>query len=349
MADNAFLKIAKVGERYGISRSQVLRLVDKGVIPEPVKLSERCVRWPVADLDIWDQIHLRSNNINDREEHDQLHVCNPSPKTAPGAIPRSANNQSPLPNAVLSSPISAEFKWNEVYDLWKHHISIYLPDLVSVITPMPLHDPGKPRGRRSDYSFWPVKEVDTIYAQAQALLDRCPGSDGIVHPPMLKGCMVTADYLGVARKSLSASCALLMAASLRSRGKCYSIFNYRNPHKISQLKEVVGKEVRRSLGSRFDGWANACTTVLPHTLLDTQHNADILAEVIQLLAKEHAQLLRKYRVVGIDYLPRRSYKAIELIAAQEHADKAASAVRDEIQRRAEQRLRKTPRKSALRN
>ena len=43
----------EVEERFGVSRSWIYNQMRAGRFPEPVKISERAVRWRVADLDEW--------------------------------------------------------------------------------------------------------------------------------------------------------------------------------------------------------------------------------------------------------------------------------------------------------
>lgn len=65
-----FLRVQELAERYDVSVSQVWRLVSLGALPEPIKLSARCTRWPVADLDFWDKINYRSKTILELERLD---------------------------------------------------------------------------------------------------------------------------------------------------------------------------------------------------------------------------------------------------------------------------------------
>ncbi len=47
------LRREEVEERFGVSRSWIYNQMRAGRFPEPVKISERAVRWRVADLDKW--------------------------------------------------------------------------------------------------------------------------------------------------------------------------------------------------------------------------------------------------------------------------------------------------------
>ena len=47
------LRREEVEERFGVSRSWIYCEMRAGRFPEPVKISERAVRWRVADLDEW--------------------------------------------------------------------------------------------------------------------------------------------------------------------------------------------------------------------------------------------------------------------------------------------------------
>ena len=43
----------EVEERFGVSRSWIYNQMRAGRFPEPVRISERAVRWRVIDLDKW--------------------------------------------------------------------------------------------------------------------------------------------------------------------------------------------------------------------------------------------------------------------------------------------------------
>lgn len=48
-----FWRLPKVREYLGISRSTLLRAVDAGEFPRPVKLTANTVAWPVAEVERW--------------------------------------------------------------------------------------------------------------------------------------------------------------------------------------------------------------------------------------------------------------------------------------------------------
>lgn len=58
MAGQIFLNVKEVAEWYNVSAAQVWRLVAKGALPQPIKLSARCTRWRIADLKAWDEKYL---------------------------------------------------------------------------------------------------------------------------------------------------------------------------------------------------------------------------------------------------------------------------------------------------
>jgi len=57
-----FLSIKKVCERYSISRSTVLRLVELGKLPRPIKIGLAAQRWAVDDLEKF-EIKMREETI----------------------------------------------------------------------------------------------------------------------------------------------------------------------------------------------------------------------------------------------------------------------------------------------
>ena len=47
------LRISTVCELVGVCRSTVYRWISEGCFPEPVKISERAVRWKIDDIEEW--------------------------------------------------------------------------------------------------------------------------------------------------------------------------------------------------------------------------------------------------------------------------------------------------------
>ena len=47
------LRIQKVLDKTGLSRTQIYRLIGRGLFPRPHHLSERIVAWDAADVDAW--------------------------------------------------------------------------------------------------------------------------------------------------------------------------------------------------------------------------------------------------------------------------------------------------------
>ena len=48
-----FRRLPKVREYLGISRSTLLRAVEAGEFPRPVRLTTNCVAWPAAEVEAW--------------------------------------------------------------------------------------------------------------------------------------------------------------------------------------------------------------------------------------------------------------------------------------------------------
>ena len=47
------LRCSEVVERFGVSKTQLYRLIRSGHFPSPIRIGERSVRWRRADLDRW--------------------------------------------------------------------------------------------------------------------------------------------------------------------------------------------------------------------------------------------------------------------------------------------------------
>lgn len=50
MNQQTYLRDSEVGARYGVQRVTVWRWAKAGRLPKPVRLSDRCSRWRLADL-----------------------------------------------------------------------------------------------------------------------------------------------------------------------------------------------------------------------------------------------------------------------------------------------------------
>lgn len=48
-----FLRLPKVIERTGLSRSSIYALISDGLFPAPVRIGRRAVAWRDADLEVW--------------------------------------------------------------------------------------------------------------------------------------------------------------------------------------------------------------------------------------------------------------------------------------------------------
>lgn len=57
-----FWRLPKVREYLGISRSTLLRAVDAGEFPRPVKLTANCVAWPAAEVEAWAAKRIAARN-----------------------------------------------------------------------------------------------------------------------------------------------------------------------------------------------------------------------------------------------------------------------------------------------
>ena len=55
MQQPLFLQDKAVAERYGVSRATIWRWVTEGRISAPIRLTEGCTRWRLADLEKFEQ------------------------------------------------------------------------------------------------------------------------------------------------------------------------------------------------------------------------------------------------------------------------------------------------------
>lgn len=50
---STILRLPKVIERTGISRSLIYLKIGEGKFPKPIKLGERAIGWPASAIDAW--------------------------------------------------------------------------------------------------------------------------------------------------------------------------------------------------------------------------------------------------------------------------------------------------------
>lgn len=50
-----FYRMRDLTEMMGLSRYTILRMIDAGSFPQPVKLAKRAVGWPVVEVSEWMQ------------------------------------------------------------------------------------------------------------------------------------------------------------------------------------------------------------------------------------------------------------------------------------------------------
>ena len=46
-----YVSASQLAERYGVDRSTIWRWAARQIIPAPVKLSDQCTRWRLADIE----------------------------------------------------------------------------------------------------------------------------------------------------------------------------------------------------------------------------------------------------------------------------------------------------------
>lgn len=50
-----YLKLKDLMDRLSVSRATIWRWTTEGNLPQPVKLSERCTRWRLIDIEQWEE------------------------------------------------------------------------------------------------------------------------------------------------------------------------------------------------------------------------------------------------------------------------------------------------------
>jgi prophage regulatory protein len=56
-----FLRLNHLKERLGVSGSSIWSWVKAGTFPKPIKLSENCTAWNVADVEAWSQSRISAS------------------------------------------------------------------------------------------------------------------------------------------------------------------------------------------------------------------------------------------------------------------------------------------------
>ena len=76
-SEPAFFNIHDVARRYGVTRATIWSWMAQGRIPQPMRITPGCSRWPLADLKKWED-EKRSEcaprpEWEERERRKQLH------------------------------------------------------------------------------------------------------------------------------------------------------------------------------------------------------------------------------------------------------------------------------------
>ena len=54
LADNLYLSVDQVAQRFGVSKDSIRRWKRRGDFPAPVKLGGTTTRWRLADIEKWE-------------------------------------------------------------------------------------------------------------------------------------------------------------------------------------------------------------------------------------------------------------------------------------------------------
>ena len=54
LADNLYLSVDQVAQRFGVSKDSIWRWKRRGDFPAPVKLGGTTTRWRLADIEKWE-------------------------------------------------------------------------------------------------------------------------------------------------------------------------------------------------------------------------------------------------------------------------------------------------------
>ncbi len=55
MTENTYVSVTQLARRYSVDRSTIWRWVQRGTLPEPVQLSEQCVRWRNGEVEAFER------------------------------------------------------------------------------------------------------------------------------------------------------------------------------------------------------------------------------------------------------------------------------------------------------
>jgi len=50
---DSFIRMRELVKRVPVSKAHIWRLVQAGKFPKPIKLSEKCTVWKIADIENW--------------------------------------------------------------------------------------------------------------------------------------------------------------------------------------------------------------------------------------------------------------------------------------------------------
>jgi len=70
MPQAIFMSDTALAARYQVSRATIWRWAQARRFPNPIKLSEGCTRWRLAEVEQWESEQLKASGLQKRSESD---------------------------------------------------------------------------------------------------------------------------------------------------------------------------------------------------------------------------------------------------------------------------------------
>jgi len=232
--------------------------------------------------------------------------------------------------------------WQEIYAIWEASIKAHDVNIEESFCLIRVSNPKMAQYQSKPFLYWdsvrPVREIAMIW---QEHMDLHPTSYaapiGFQNSSALA---TTIAHLWKNRTDKEQLAAILISASLASRmnnSRChYPDEDWPYFPNVANLRDEV---LYKWLGEDRYGqlWHHSSTTMLPDLKREWGSNCKTLSELIAFLADEHIEVLRQYRMVGVEIVVERDpLISAALKKKREERDKENAEFNASIQKRREE-------------
>ena len=196
--------------------------------------------------------------------------------------------------------------WGDVYAIWRTCMDAAGISRGDPFTYVRVHDPWNPQRNEIDLRWWIAADIHQERKDLQRYLSASP-HEGDLPAPFIqrRGEIYTINNLFHHRNDDEKPAAVLIAASLypllgSMRTSC-SLGMWPEREEVEALEDCAYRRWGRDSDSRERAWSAGCTQVVPgESLVHSQLNVS-KPELIEVLADQHAAVLREFILVAITF------------------------------------------------